>query len=124
MNKNQLQLAKYLPAINFILVPTISILIGWLIGISFGRTNPEIWHNGNYRPSPSQAKVLGGIAGGLWGLTIGSFLSFGGFGLITSWVWGKKYPDMKSGQTLLLVLGWMFAPAVICLFTMIFLLSL
>ena len=121
MKKNQLKSAKYLPAIIFILVPAITILIGWLIGISFGRSNPEFWHDGYFRPSPSQAIVLGGIAGGLWGLAIGSFLGFGSFGLITSWVWRKEYADIKPRHTLLLVLGWMFAPTVICLSTIFFL---
>ena len=121
MNKDQLRLAKFLPGIIFVLVPTTSILIGWLIGINFGRFNPEFWHDGYFRPSPSQAIVLGGIAGGLWGLTFGSFLSFGSFGLITSWAWRKKYPDMKPGHSLLLVLGWMFAPIVICALTTFFL---
>ena len=122
MNKNQLRLAKSLPAIIFVLVPTICILVGWLVGISFGHYNPEFWHDGYFRPSPSQAVVLGGIAGGLWGLIFGSFLSFGGFGLIISWAWRKKYSDMAPGDMLLLVLGWMFAPIVICLLTTFFLL--
>ena len=122
MNKKQFQFEKYLPAIIFVLVPTICILIGWFIGISFGRSNPEYWHEGYFRPSPSQAVVLGGISGGLWGLIFGSFLSFGGFGLIISWIWRKKYAEMKLGYWLLVVASWMFAPLVLCLATMFFLL--
>ena len=124
MSKNQLRLTKSLPAIIFILIPTICIFVGWLLGISFGHCNPELWHEGYYHPSPSQAIVLGGIAGGLWGVLFGSFVSFGGFGLLVGWIWRKKYAKMNPGYMLLIVIGWLFAPSVLCIMTMFFLLMM
>ena len=117
MKPNQMKLAKFLPAIIFVALPAICIWIGWQTGVNFGHSNPEYWHQGYYRPSPSQALVLGGITGGLWGLVAGSFLSFAGFGVITSWLWRRKYASMQPKHWLVLVLAWMFAPMVICLLT-------
>ena len=122
MCKNQARLAKALPAILFMLIPAICILVGWLLGISFGRFNPEFWHDGYFRPSPSQAIVLGGIVGGLWGMIFGSFFSFAGFGFNIAWTWRNKYAELRLGYSLLIVVGWLFAPSMLCLATMFLLL--
>jgi len=123
MSKGQLQLAKFLPALIFVLVPTISIMAGWLVGTNLGRSNPEIWVDTNLFPfatdASSQAAGEGGVSGGLWGLVIGSFLGFGGFGLATAWIWQRKYTNMELRRSLLLVLGWMFVPVIILLFVLV-----
>ncbi len=118
MNKGQMKIMKFLPAIIFALVAATCIMTGWLIGTSLGGSFPEIWFDSSsapewFEPSTARATGEGGVRGGLLGLIIGSFFSFGSFGLMTAWVWRKKYPNMSRKHSLLLVLGWMFIPVVI-----------
>ncbi len=126
MSKSKLRLVRFLPALIFALVPTISIMTGWSMGTTMGGANPEnqidpltqeIVKQGLLPADTisSQAAGQGGVSGGLWGLVLGSFLSFGGFGFVIAWAWRRKYPNLQLSQSLLLVLGWMFVPVIILL---------
>lgn len=126
MNKNRFKLARFLPSLIFVLVATSSIMTGWLIGTNMGRSNPKNQNDPLTQDlvkqgllpaetATSQAAGQGGVSGGLWGLVLGAFLSFGGFGLVTAWEWRKKYSKMELRHSLLLVLGWMFIPVTIFL---------
>lgn len=130
MSKSKLRLVRFLPALIFVLVPTISIMTGWSIGTNMGSTNvenqidpltQELVQKGLLPTDTiaSQAAGQGGVSGGLWGLVLGSFLSFGGFGFVIAWAWRGKYPNMQLRQSLLLVLGWMFVPVIILLLVLV-----
>ena len=132
MSKSKLRLVRFLPALIFALVPTITIMTGWSIGTNMGGANPEnqidpltqdLVKQGLLPADTiaSQAAGQGGVSGGLWGLVLGSFVSFGGFGFVIAWAWRRTYPNMQLGQSLLLVLGWMFVPAIIFLFVLVLL---
>ena len=115
--KGKFQSVRFLSALIFTFASTICIMAGWYIGTNLGRFNPELWVDTNFMPfvtdASSQAAGQGGVSGGLWGLVIGSFLGFGGLGLVTAWTWRRKYPNIELRHSLLLVLGWMFVPVVI-----------
>lgn len=94
MRKNT-KLVKLLPALFFSLISLGAIMTGWQIG-TFTYSGDHI--------------AKGGIRGGLLGLIIGSFLSFGSFGIAIGWIWRQRYPTLGIQHFLILILGWMVIP--------------
>jgi hypothetical protein len=119
MTKNKFQAIRFLPGLIFTLVSTICIMAGWQIGTNLGRSNPQIDPIAQglieqgllASDSPtSQSAGQGGVSGGLLGLILGCFFSFGSFGWFTAQVWKRKYLQMKVKHSQMLVFGWMFFP--------------
>ena len=96
MSKNQLLFEKFLPVLIFFLVSFVCIMAGWRIGTGVR------WVSYN--------AVIRGV---LLGLMLGSFLSFGSFGIATGWIWRKRYPNLRFKHFLLLTLGWMVIPSML-----------
>ena len=105
MNKKQLRFVKFLPAQFFILIGLVCIMAGWLMG-SLG------WFDFH---SLSDYAEEARVRGALWGLIFGDFLSFGSMGLVTAWIWRKRYPNLSRAHAVYLMLGWIVIPIIILL---------
>jgi len=119
MAKNKFQVIRFVPGLIFTLVATICIMVGWHIGTVLGHSNPQndpiaqgLINQGLLASDSvtSQSAGQGGISGGVLGLILGCFFSFGSFGWFTAQVWKRKYLQMKVEHSQMLVFGWMFFP--------------
>ena len=100
MSKHQLRNIKFLPAQFFILIGTVCILAGWLMG-ALG------WFDFQTHTDYAAEAVMHGA---FWGLVFGSFLSFCSMGLVTAWIWRKRYPNLSRAHAVYLILGWIVIP--------------